>query len=84
MATPESGFTLQEGLDLADISIEQLWLEQVGLGGTVGLLETEAYVLGLLEADAYRHNLLAQALNEHFLEIGQDHPVAYYYDGAEH
>lgn len=77
MSPHESGFSLEEGLDLANISMQQLWLDQIALGGTAGLMETEAYVLGLLYADAYQHNLLAQALNEHFLEAGRDHPVAY-------
>jgi hypothetical protein len=37
----------------------------------------EAYVLGLLSADSYQHNLIAQALNEHFIELGKNHPVGY-------
>ena len=34
-------------------------------------------MLGLLVPDDYQHNLIAQALNEYFIELGQDHPVAY-------
>jgi hypothetical protein len=40
-------------------------------------MAVEAYVLGVLRPDSHQHNLLAQALNEHFLELGADHPVAY-------
>ena len=40
-------------------------------------MEVEAYVLGLLVSDPLTHNLIAQALNEHFIDQGDDHPVAY-------
>jgi hypothetical protein len=33
--------------------------------------------LGLLRPDTYQHNLIAQAINERFLDNGQDHPVSY-------
>ena len=69
--------SLVDGLDLSGMSYDQLWLRQVAIGGNLGVLEVEAYVLGLLPTDAHRHNLIAQALNEHFVERGQDHPVGY-------
>jgi hypothetical protein len=69
--------SLFEGLDRSGMDYEQVWLAQVGLGGTTGPVEIEAYILGLLRPDAYRHNLIAQAINEHFLDGGGNHPVAY-------
>ncbi|MEO7260426.1 MAG: hypothetical protein ABI047_04090 [Jatrophihabitantaceae bacterium] len=70
--------SLQDGLDLSGMSVEELWLRQVSVGGSAGSLETEAYVLGLLIPDPHQYDVLAQALNEHFLELGQDHPVGYW------
>ena len=76
--TPGGGqLSLQEGMSRSGMPYEELWLRQVALGGSAGRLEVEAYVLGLLVADPYQHDLLAQALNECFLERGEDHPVRY-------
>lgn len=73
-----SGFSLQDGLARSGMSFTELWLRQLGVGGTAGRLEVEAYVLGLLAADPYQHDVLAQAINEYFIERHQDHPVAYW------
>ncbi|HEX8095531.1 hypothetical protein [Jatrophihabitans sp.] len=76
--THTAGLSLEVGLDLSGMSMNELWLRQVSVGGTAGSLETEAYLLGLLTPDPYQYDLLAQALNEHFVELGQDHPVGYW------
>jgi hypothetical protein len=77
MSGDGSGLTLYEGLTRSGLTYEELWLAQLGLGGNADSMSIEAYVLGVLRPDSHQHNLLAQALNEHFLEIGADHPVAY-------
>jgi hypothetical protein len=73
----ESGMSLQDGMRLSGMSFPELWLRQIAVSGTIGELELEAYVLGLLVPDNYQHNLIAQAINEYFIELGQDHPVGY-------
>jgi hypothetical protein len=78
MTVSGSGMSLRDGLDLAGMTVEQLWLRLLGLGGDCGQLEIEAYVLNLLSPDPYVHNLIAQALNEHFMDMGEDHPVGYW------
>ena len=83
MTSAESGISLAAGLQLSGMTFPELWLRYIGVSGTVRALELEAYVLGLLVADGYQHNLIAQALNEHFIELGQDHPVAYHDAPAE-
>lgn len=77
MSASDAGLSLRDGVDLAGLSFDELWLRQVALGGTAGSLEVEAYVLGLLDIDPYQHNLIAHALNEYFFEQGEDHPVGY-------
>jgi hypothetical protein len=78
VTTEKPDLSLEDGMVRSGMAYQDLWLRQVGLGGEAGRLEVEAYVLGLLEVDPYQHDLLAQSLNEHFLEIGEDHPVGYW------
>lgn len=72
----EYKISLFEGFDRLDIPLEDLWLDAYALGGDLSLLETEAYVFGLLQ-DAHEHNVLAQALNERFMDQDLDHLVRY-------
>ena len=68
--TDTPGISLEAGMELSGMDYHQLWLRQISVGGDIGSLEMEAYVLGVLQPDNYRHNLLAQAINEHFLDLG--------------
>jgi hypothetical protein len=77
MTETESGMSLVDGMRLSGMGYPELWLRYISVSGTIGELELEAYVLGLLVPDDYQHNLIAQALNEYFLELGQDLPVGY-------
>lgn len=78
MTGPGQELTLEEGVARSGMSFHELWLSQLALGGEAGSLEVEAYVLGLLTPDAFQHDLIAQAINEYFIERGEDHPVAYW------
>jgi hypothetical protein len=68
---------LEAGLIRSGLTYQELWWRQVAVGGDASPLELEAYLLGLLELDPHQHDLIAQALNEHFLDLGQDHPMPY-------
>ena len=72
-----SRLTLSAGMTRSGMTYYELWLRQVSLGGVAGALEVEAYILGLLAPDRYQHDVLAQAINEHFIDEGGDHPVGY-------
>jgi hypothetical protein len=37
-------------------------------------------VYGVLQPDPYEYDLIAQAINEWFIERGQNHPVGYWDD----
>jgi len=76
--TLPSGLGLAEGMALSRLTFEALWLLQVSVGGTAGQLEVEAYVLGMLNPDEHSHDVIAQAMNEHFLDEGQAYPVSYW------
>ncbi|MCW2528008.1 MAG: hypothetical protein JWM76_2868 [Pseudonocardiales bacterium] len=75
--TEQSGLSLYDGMQLSGMTFYDLWVRQITVGGAADELAVEAYTLGLLIPDPLEHNILAQAVNEHFLERGQDHPVAY-------
>lgn len=77
MKLNRGSLTLYEGMQLCGMSYAELWLRQIGVGGTAEELEVEAYCLGLLTPDTLQHDVIAQALNEYFAEQGGDHPVAY-------
>ena len=82
MTATEGRLSLEEGMALSGMDYGELWVRHVALGGDAGRLEVEAYVLGLLVADPTQHDVLAQALNEWFLDRGGDHPVAYSHPAA--
>jgi hypothetical protein len=84
MTAPSAGLSLHDGMLATGMDYHQLWLEYVGISGAAGPFEIEAYVSGLLKPNAYEHDLIAQALNEWFMERGQDHPVDYWYQGEFH
>ncbi len=78
MTHHDPGLSLEDGLARSGMSFTELWPRQLGVGGSAGRLEVEAYVLGLLTIDPFQHDLLAQAINEYFIEHGRDHPVGYW------
>jgi hypothetical protein len=72
-----SVMSLRAGLALSGMTDEQLWFSYVGVGGTLGQRSLVAALNGELVMSAHEHNVVAQALNDHFTERGQNHPVAY-------
>jgi hypothetical protein len=52
-------------------------LRYFAIGGMSTPIELEAYLHGALRARSYERNLIAHAINERYVELGQDHPVPY-------
>jgi hypothetical protein len=77
MSPDPIGLSLRDGFDLSGMTVEQAWLRYVGLGGVEGPAEMARQIRSQAAMDDYEHDLIAQALNEHFLDHGQDHPVRY-------
>ncbi len=75
--TEPSRLSLYEGVEFARLTPSELWVQYYALGGNAGEYEVEAYALGLLLADTYEYNVIAQAINEVFIDRGANHPVAY-------
>jgi hypothetical protein len=61
----------------AGLSHGELWFRSFELGGMSTGLELEAFLYGILQPSAHDHDVIAQAINERFVELGKNHPVAY-------
>jgi hypothetical protein len=77
MTGSEPGPGLAEAMTRSGLTFEELWYGVVAMGSDLTAIEVEAYVLGVLVPSAHVHNVIAQALNEHALAHGGDHPVPY-------
>ncbi len=61
----------------AGLSHGDLWLRYFELGGMSNALELEGFLYGVLHPSAHDREVIAQALNERFVELGGNHPVPY-------
>jgi hypothetical protein len=77
MSSPGPGFSLSDGWDLSGLTLNELWLRYLSVGGTAGPARVAAYARGRLRPDSHQHNMIAQAINEHFTDLGEDRPVSY-------
>jgi hypothetical protein len=59
------------------MTLNELWSAYISLGGSASPLEMETYVFGTTEPIRKQHDILAQALNERFMDLGLDHPTPY-------
>lgn len=79
MSLDSDGVSLAEGMRASGMDYGELWLRYVGVGGVASPFEVEAYVLGLLTPDAFEHDVIAQAINEWFIDRGENHLVEYWF-----
>lgn len=77
MTGPGAGFSLSDGWDLSGLTLTELWLRYLAIGGTATPAQVAAYARGQSRPDSHQHNMIAQAINEHFTDHGEDHPVSY-------
>lgn len=61
----------------AGLSHGELWLRYFELGGMSTGFELEAFLFGVLAPSDHDHDVIAHALNERFVELGQSYPVGY-------
>ena len=48
----------------AELTVQDLWLRYLALGGTVDAFDLDCYLQGLLSLETFQQDVLAQALNE--------------------
>lgn len=68
---------LRRALPLAQLSVGELWLKYFAIGGSAGQFEIEAYLFAAHELPVLERDLVAQALNEHFMDLAVDIRVPY-------
>jgi hypothetical protein len=61
----------------AELTRSELWLRYFELGGMSTAFQLEAFLYGALQPSSHDHDVIAQALNERFVELGGNHPVPY-------
>jgi hypothetical protein len=71
------GPSLAKGFARTQLSVEQVWIEYLALGGRASCPEIAAALHGRTAIDRHTHERLAAALNKFFADAGEDHPVEY-------
>jgi hypothetical protein len=61
----------------AGLSHGELWFRYFEMGGMSSGFELEAFLYGVLTPSSHDHDVIAHAINERFVELGKNHPVAY-------
>lgn len=61
----------------AGMSVAELWVGQLAIGGMMSPSQLEAILAGTLVADDHDHDALAQALNDRLTDLGVDDRVTY-------
>ena len=74
---PGHALSLADGLAHARLTLQRLWLEQLAVGGDAGMTELDAYLHGALSLSPAQHDVLVQALNDHFRDTGDPTRVRY-------
>ena len=82
-AAPRAPRSLEAARVMLDLSVTDLWLLYVGLGGSLPRAQLVAFLSGAgePELDDHDHDMLAHALNEGFTARGEGHPLPYAGDG---
>jgi hypothetical protein len=68
---------LSAALSVLDVSVRELWFDYVGLGGNLEIDDVRSFLSGQQHVAERDYDLLVQAANDRFVDIGQDHPLAY-------
>lgn len=73
--TPQPHEILVAAQNQADMSFQDLWLAYVALGGLSSPVELHRILDGEARPSRIDFDVLGQALNEKFLDLGFSHPV---------
>jgi hypothetical protein len=76
MSTTPMAAHLDRGLDLAHWTTTDLWLAAVALGSNLSQADIDTIRAGRRFVSQADYDLLAWALNEHFADLGMDHPMS--------
>ena len=71
------GAVLEAGRVQAGMATIDVWLAYFALGGMESLPMVTSILMGTVVPSNSDYDMLAQALNERFMDHGQNHPVPY-------
>jgi hypothetical protein len=74
---------LEQGRIDAGLSHSELFLRYFELGGMSSAIQLEAFLYEALKQGSHDHDIVAHALNERFVELGGNHPIAYWADDPD-
>jgi hypothetical protein len=75
------GDDLDAARQLAGLTVEALWYAYIALGGNGTMDAMEAGLAEPSTLSAHEHDVIAQAINEGFADVGHEHPVPYWRPG---
>ena len=79
-ASSDSTAALQGGFRRSGWTTNDLWVAAVGIGGELRRGDVDAITGGHRPATRAEHDVLATALNDHFVDQGHNRPVALWND----
>jgi hypothetical protein len=75
---PEEATLFESARQRSGLSPAALWWAYFALGGQATPLQLAAILQGEANPNPHDHDLLSQALNERFTDLGLDSPVPYF------
>jgi hypothetical protein len=72
-ATP----ALDNARQLAELTVDQLWMRYFALGGTASVGGLTDYLYDVNEPDVHQYDIVVHALNERFGDLDMASPVEY-------
>jgi hypothetical protein len=64
-------------LGFSGLTVAELWISYLVLGGAASQAQVEAWASGQVRPESDEHNLIVQAINERFIDLGGNQPVGY-------
>jgi hypothetical protein len=68
---------LEAARQVCGLTNDELWIGYYSLGGTADPQTLGAYLAGTAIPSRGQYDVIAQALNDHFVDGGGNHPVPY-------
>jgi hypothetical protein len=69
---------VESARQLAGLSVQDLWYTYIAYGGMASVVGLSRMLSGVEPMTRLEHDVIAQVINERFLELGGDHPVPYW------
>ena len=76
MTTDERARQMDAARVRAELTVRDLWLRYLALGGTNDAFDLDGYLQGLTTLDVFQQDVLAQALNEALQDLYTRHLIA--------